>query len=432
VTARQPRIFIGICEIADYYRQLRAGFEQLGYDAVFVNLFPHPFHETPKDMPRTAKLAAAAARRHAQSDGPVKPLWRFVALLLRLPVFLWAVTTRDLFIFGFGLSFFGHLELPLLRLLRKRIVFIFHGSDSRPAYLNGVEAPTAGCETVDKVIELTRRKKRRVRTVDRWADVVVDNPLSAHLHERPCVSFQAIGVPRATLPATDRAAQRPIRAFHSPSNPGPKGSQEIRDAVDRLRSRGFSLELIELRGVPHERVIEALADVDFAIDQVYSDVAMAGFASEAAAAGVPVVVGGYGRDAIDDALRGRPFPPVLFCRPDDLESSLERLTTDRELRRELGTAARRFVETEWSPPAVAKRLLEAIEGRRPDWVFDPRHITYLHGTGLSEARARSLVRSTIERGGVSALCVRDKPTLEAQLVKFAGLEPDQRGEDSLS
>jgi hypothetical protein len=34
------------------------------------------------------------------------------------------------------------------------------------------------------------------------------------------------------------------------------------------------------------------------------------------------------------------------------------------------------------------------------------------------------VRSVIDRGGVSALCVGDKPALEARLVAFADLEAD--------
>ena len=185
--------------------------------------------------------------------------------------------------------------------------------------------------------------------------------------------------------------------------------------------------MVELSGVPHDRVLEALRDADLVVDQLYSDVALAGFAGEAAAAGLPVVVAGYGRDEIEEALCGRPFPPVVFCRPDDLEETLERLATDGKLRREFGDSARKYIECELGPRDLAQRLLDAIGGERPEWMFDPQRITYVHGCGLTEAAARRLVGAMIERGGVAALCVADKPALEARLVEFADVDPNTAG-----
>ena len=421
---RRPRIFIGLTEIADYYAQLQAGLEELGYDTVFVSLAPHPFYSSPSRgrVPAVARLASKAEARAARSSGRRRALstcWRLAALSLRLPLLLWAIATREIFIFGFASSFFAYRELPLLKLLGKRVIYIFNGSDSRPPYLNGSLRGSAPWREPDWFIRSTRQTKRRVATIDRSADVVVDNPLSAHLHERPVVSFTAIGVPRRPLPETRRAAREPVRVLHSPSNPVAKGSEAIRAAVDRLRARGLPIELVELSGVSHDRVLEELREVDLVVDQLYSDVALAGFAAEAAAAGVPVVVCGYGREAIEEALCGRPLPPVVFCRPDELEPSLERLATDAELRRDLGRSGRSFVKRELSPRDVAQRLLDAVDGRRPEWMFDPHRISYVHGAGLDEAAARKLVRATIERGGVGALCVGDKPELEQRLLEFA-------------
>jgi glycosyltransferase involved in cell wall biosynthesis len=425
---RRPRIFLGLTEIADFYAQLQAGLDELGYDAVFVNLTPHPFYRTDwrGHIPRVARLAIAVAKRDAHSSGkwlPFRVLWRLVALVLRLPLLLWAVATREIFIFAYGSTFFDYRELPLLRLLGKRVVYVFHGSDARPPYLDGAQTDAQGVVDGDALVESTKRKKRHLRTIDRLADVVITGPLSAHLHERLLVSAVAIGIPRTTLRVTVPPTREVLRVLHSPSHARAKGSDAIRAAVERLRERGVPLELVELSGVAHERVLEALNDADLVIDQLYSDTAMAGFAAEAAAAGRAVVVGGYGRDAIESALCGRPFPPVLFCRPEDLERTLERVATDEGLRRDLGRRAREFIEREWSPSAVAERLLDAIDGRRPEWVFDPREIRYVHGVGLTEAQARSLVRATIDRGGVAALCVGDKPDLEAKLVQFAQADP---------
>lgn len=423
----RPRLFIGLEEIADYYAPLRAGLEELGYDAVLVTLKRHPFYGMVCGgrVPGVARIAMRAADRDARSAGRAavfRMWWWLAARFLRVPLLLWAVARCEIFVFGFASTFFLYLELPLLKLCRRRVVYIFHGSDSRPPYLDGAVTSPDAWQDPDVVIRSTRRTKRKLRLIDRWADVIVDNPLSAHLHERSIVSFQAIGTPRVPPRSAPRVDGGVLRVLHSPSHRYAKGSEEISSAIERLRARRISIELVELSGVPHDRVIDALGEVDLVVDQLYSDVALAGFAGEAAAAGLPVVVAGYGRDEIDDALCGRPFPPVVFCRPDQLEENIERLAVDSELRRELGVSARSFVERELAPRAVAQRLIDAIGGLRPEWTFDPRRITYVHGCGLAEPAAQRLVRATIERGGVAALCVEDKPALEARLIEFSGVD----------
>jgi hypothetical protein len=74
-----------------------------------------------------------------------------------------------------------------------------------------------------------------------------------------------------------------------------------------------------------------------------------------------------------------------------------------------------------SPRAVARRFVEAINGEHAEWEFDPQATERLHGSGLTEEGVRSMIGETIQRGGVAALCVDDKPDLRARLVAFAGL-----------
>ena len=226
MTERRPRIFIGLVEIADCYAPLQEGLEELGYDAVLVTFFRHPFYGMVSrgDVPAVARVAMAAADRDARSlerPLPLRVWWWLAARVLRLPVLVWAVATRDVFVFGFASTFFAYLELPLLKLLRKRVVYIFLGSDSRPPYLNGALTSPDAWENPDALVRSTRRTKRRVRIIDRWADVVVDNPLSAHFHELPIVSFLAIGIPRApsrsSASGTSRRRSRVARAFASRS-----------------------------------------------------------------------------------------------------------------------------------------------------------------------------------------------------------------------
>src|SRR3546814_2839337 len=67
-------------------------------------------------------------------------------------------------------------EIWLYRKLRVRIIALFHGSDSRPPFLAPNVSKLSAKEMLNRTL-LTRARTDRVRA---FADVIVDNPLSAH------------------------------------------------------------------------------------------------------------------------------------------------------------------------------------------------------------------------------------------------------------
>jgi len=147
---RSQRIFLGFQEIAGYYAQLHQGFTELGVQSTFVNLSDHPFQYEggeARGLTRSIKQARASRRT-------LRPLsLRGLCLLvwegwLRICLLIWAVTKFDSFILGFGSTFLqrSSLDLMVLKLFRKRVVFVFHGSDARPAYLDGSVAENAGSQ----------------------------------------------------------------------------------------------------------------------------------------------------------------------------------------------------------------------------------------------------------------------------------------------
>jgi hypothetical protein len=416
---RPKRAFLGLTEIAGYYGGLAEGLRAHGVEAVVCDLSGNRYDFAQGPKPAVVRLAESLARRNARvsRSSPAKPVWKALALASRAPLFAWAALRFDLFVFGFGTSFFTQRELPLLRRLRKRLVHVFHGSDSRPPYLDG---SLMDGRTAEECIALTRAVKARLRAIERSVDLVVSNPLSSQLHERPFVSFLALGVPRRCGQAAEPRTGPP-RALHSPSHPAAKGTNEIREAVRRLNARGVELELVELTGRPNADVLAAIGECDFVVDQIYADVAMAGFSSEAACASRAAVVGGYGRSALEAAMRGSPFPPVYFCEPDDVEAAIERLAVDREYRLRLGAQARTFVAERWAPDEVAGRLLAALDGD-DTFVVDPATIEYVEGGGLNRDRLRALLRDVVALGGTEALQLNDKPELERRLLALAEAE----------
>jgi len=445
--SRAPRVFLGLTEIAGYYANLQRGLHELGFPATLVALDDHPFKYAASEGPLISRCVKwLVQRRQAVSASARQRRLFWIALegCARLALLGWALCSFDVFVLGFGTTFLGlpGIELRLMRAFGKRIICVFHGSDSRPAYLDGaLMAPRLG-RTDRDCARLVQKAKARVSALDRFADYVIDHPLAAHLHERTCVQWLAIGVPGIAMPEGQLASPAipdrrhgAVRILHAPSDPEVKGTSRIRQSIDNLRARGHAIEFVEIVGKPHADVQSELRKCDLVVDQLYSDTPMAGFAAEAAAYGKPTVVGGYGMQALSSWICSDDWPPTAYCHPDELEQTMERLIVDGDYRTRLGRQAKQFVEDRWSPGAVAGRFQQMIEGSVPrTWLFDPRDLRYVHGGGVSEERARELIAGVLQVGGRGALQVGDKPELERMLIEFAesGSMTSRRGVMSCS
>ncbi len=422
------RVFIGLQEVAGYYGNLAQGFRELGVAADFVSFTEHPFQYQHAQPPsRFARAVAWVSRGRGKARGAhplVRGIWTAADIATRLLFFGAACLRYDAFIFGFNSTFFSYRELPVLRRLGKKIVYVYNGSDSRPTYLDGSEMARDRDLTIQQCIERTRKKKATLRTIERDATAIVANPLSAQLHEKPFVSFLLTGLPfplpEANLVRPDVPEDAPVRILHSPSHPEAKGTPAIREMIERLREKGCHIDFVEVIGKPNREVLEELVKCDLVIDQLYSDQPVAGFAAEAAGFARPAVVGGYGQEVFHEVMPAERIIPVCYRHPDEVEAALEFLIRDKSARSDLGQQARAFVATHWSPKEVARNYLHILEDAVPAaWIVDPAEIRYVRGACMSEDRARDIVAAVIEQGGIDALQVGDKPELQRALVAFA-------------
>ena len=355
---------------------------------------------------RESRCGFRPRRTLSRANLALKWWWWCTARFLRLPLLAWAVAKHDTFVFGFASSFFAYLELPLLKLLRKRVVYIFPGSDSRPPYLNGAVArPEDARVNPDALVRTTRRTKPRVRTIERWADVVVANPLSAQLHERPIVSYLAAREPRVASRSTPRGIGSRSRGARSVAT---RSEGVRRDPVDGRASSSARAptRLVELSGVPRARPGSA-AGRRLVVDRSTPTSRSSGFAGEAAGAGRQVVVGGYGRDEIEEHCAVGRFRLSCSVVP-RISRASSSASRPRRAHRELGESACTFVEDELRSRDVAQRLLDAIDGRRPEWTFDQQRITYVHGRPHRIRGTRARTGDGRPRGRVCALR-GDKP-----------------------
>jgi glycosyltransferase involved in cell wall biosynthesis len=415
-------VFIGPVEIAGYYTRLAGALREVGVDAVAIDLSGHAFrYEVSSATNRWVRMATLATVRTEAAKGRARRLlWRAAKIVSRIPLLIWALIRFDAFIFGYGQTLFDGRELPLLRAAGKRIVFVFNGSDARPPYVDGADMGASKGMSIPACVALARRKKERLRRIERYAHAIVSQPAFSLLFERPVVDFFRIGVPWIPGAVVEPHPGGTVRIVHSPSDPEVKGSDRIRQTVDELRAEGRDLELVELRGVPNEVVRDEVARADFVIDQLYSDAPMVGFATEAAAAGRPAIVGGYAWPQLHEIYDTDSMPPVEECHPDGLRTAILSLADDPAYREALGSRARAFVESTWSRRRIAERYLALLRGEIDyGWLFDPRRLRYVHGVGLTEERAREIVAACLAEGGVAALQLADKPELEQAFVEFA-------------
>ena len=427
-----PRVFIGLVEIAGYYGGLARGLRELGVPVSHVTIREHPYYGCGVPHGSLAiRVSNWLTRLHERALARRLTRWGFKPVRwvhLRM-LFLWAIAKHDVFVFSYGVSFFERRDLPVLKWLGKKLIFVFNGSDTRPPWMSGayVADPVV---SLAELSTITASSKQMVREVERYADVCVNHPLSAHFHEKPFANYLYIGNPGyidvasrydpAAPRQADESAPAPVRVVHAPSKPTLKGSDFFRAMVDRINVGLPRVEYVELRGRPHSEVLAELARCDFVIDELYSDISLAGLGTEAASFGKPALVGGYGRDALERARRGLPLPLDMYWHPEKLEAAFERLVSDEAWRRRCGETARIFVRDNWQPRLLAEKFLSLITGIAPaDWFFDPKDIVYFHGWGVSEERLRQRLGELIAHCGICALQLADKPALERAVVEFA-------------
>ncbi len=425
---------MGFTEIAGYYTQLRKGFEELGIRVCQVSSVANRFaYAPPTRLERWTQWLSSKCRRDVAPATAKEKLYHRLAASVEWMGVRLAAQFYDVFIFGFGDSFDGALtgdrrqrDLAYLKRKGKTIVCVYHGSDIRPPYLNGIrrDMPASG---------LSRRTKAlatHIKNAEEYADVIVSHPPMAVMQTKSFAQYLIVGIPMSfpadvELPrkAEDDAGYRKgvdtSVILHAPSNSEIKGSAVIEDVIAEMKTDGHLIEFIRLQNKPHAEVIETLQSIDFVIDEIYSDTPMAHFAAEAAYFAVPAVVCG-----LDVAAQSALVASVTrgnlshFGRPEDLKRLVLELITHPQMRRAIGRHAKAHVRTQWSPAAVARRFVALARNEAPgEWCFDPvSGEQLLGGMGLSKPARDALLKRYIEAVGDKALMLDNKPETKRQLL----------------
>jgi len=311
--------------------------------------------------------------------------------------FVEAIERFDILHFHFARSLFPDSwggvpplwDLPIYRILGKKVFVTFHGSDIRIRRIHLEVNPYSYYRASD--IRYDDDRTTKVTEVWRtYADAMfMTSPDYLHFVPDGIVMPRIIDL--AEWPDQEPEQRDVPRILHVPSRRGTKGTDEIVAGIEQLRAEGLDFDFEFLEGVPHAEAKRAIQSADIVIDNLitgdYELVSMEAMASSRVAV---AHVAELSRQAFPDA-------PVYSVDPPTFVERLRALIPDVEQRRSLAARGRAHVAATHDAPVIAARLVEyyerpskPVQGRAfPDWlsIEGSRRIERLERE-LSAARIR--------------------------------------------
>lgn len=421
------RIYIGNVEIAGYFKRLKDGFDTIGVQSDLVYLMANRFYNIKS---RPVEDMAQKLFRFFKSHKKLAylPVLLPIALIigvLRFIVFVNALIKYDVFILN-SEPFFNFKELAILKWFNKKIIVVFLGTESRPAYLSGnsVQCKYMAGDNylLAKCYKDVKAQHKKIALIEKYADYIINHPPTALFQQKPFIAWCHIGFPNdepKDFVFTKQSPSRIIKILHAPSNPVAKGSSIIEGIIHKLRNEGLPVEFVRLENVPNEKVLDELAKCDLVVDEMYSDIPLGGLGTEAAFALKPVINGGYYADQILEDYLVDVITPSCFCLPEHVESQIRSYILDPVKRRHDAEVLNNFVKNHWNSKAVAGRYMLILDDKVPqEWMYLPSDISYFLGYGIEKSRLQDFLLAYVAKFGDGALFLDDKPALKNKLLEF--------------
>ncbi len=283
--------------------------------------------------------------------------------VIKLLFFFTCLFKYKIFHFYFGHSFYKtNIDLPLLKLLGKKIIMTYCGSDIRLIKLERERNQYGHLLKIGINDEkYDTLKKMRMKWHKIWVNKVIA-PRNLYIHAKEVFSenkiVKNIWIHNVLdLNEYESMACREsdtINIVHAPSNKLIKGTKYVDQAIDELKQRGFNFKYTCLANIDNEQVKNILKnEADIVLDQFLLG-GFGTFAVEAMAFGKPVVC------FLIESVRKEHYPdcPIVNANIDNLSETIASLLDDPILREKLGKQGRKFVERHFDSESVNKELLE--------------------------------------------------------------------------
>lgn len=343
------RIFLGLTDVANITVNYAKGFKALGhqvFSAVWNKSYFYPDSEY--------DLIIDNRNPGTKHNNTLLTYLKISAQMTQLA----RSFNCDLFIMYAPAVLPTHLYYPILKLLGKKIITAFWGSDIRYWYAFAEEMKYFGAQ--DEMLpffEYAKNrpggsywdKKRTVRVAEKHSDLIISQPDCAQLQTRP---YMRCNVP---LDLSQYKFNIPGRAkpliLHAPSVPEAKGTDVVLNIIKEIRDEGLEFEFRLIEKMPNKQLRDLLTDSDIIIDQLYS-ATVAGLSAEAMATGNAVLA-----RYMPDYCKVPPDCPVVNVSKFTLKDNLRQIILDVDQRKKLANLGPPYVETANDHIKICKDLL---------------------------------------------------------------------------
>lgn len=237
----------------------------------------------------------------------------------------------DIFHFHFSSVLPFGMDVPIWKILKKKVIIHHHGSDIRHKQEFKMYLKFADIILVSTPDLLN------------WSPTAIWIPNPISLDD---FSYYGVGYKNKT---------ECVNIIHAPSNRVKKGTEHVIKAINILNNEGYNIDFTLIENMPHHKAIEFYKNADIVIDQLL--IGWYGvFSTECMAYGKPVCV--YIHDNLESYI---PFNSIINTSPKNIIENLRVLIENRTLRKDVGDNGRNYVENVHDSKKIAKRLLELYE-----------------------------------------------------------------------
>ena len=432
---KRKRILWAGNNIAGHYQFLHDEFCRIGIKSHITHV-SHKFNysQSYKEKSKIIKIYLYITKQRQSSSRLNRYLSRILLNIYFFIIFLpWIALNIDVIFYCVGktLSEFDLLELIIIKFLRKKIVFTFHGSDVRPPYIS---APSFMSNQPNKstLLYLNKTTKSILKIVKRaeiFADEILVSPSASAFFKRKVVNISLLGNPinekNITLKNSFKVSSKitkTIKILHSPSHASTKGTYEIKKMIDKLKLMGYSIDYSVIKNKSNKTVLKALTKTDIVIDSLWNESPAGTFPAEAAFCGKPVLIGSYFASSKYSVYTDNiHIPPYCFVTPDKFFNELTKLVSDYSYRNKKGRELLNYMKKYKTLNSIANEYLKLADSKlKKEFYYFPKKVCYPYGYGAPQERIREFVKEYIKVYGREGLALNNNPILESNLLDRIG------------
>lgn len=346
------RIFIGLTDVANITDNYAKGFRALGHEVFTVVWSKSRFYpDAEYDLVIDSGLSASSGFK------------RYLNIFINLLKIIQGLKC-DLFILYAPAVLPTYLYYPILKLLGKKIITAFWGSDVRYWYAFAQEMKRLGAEAeVYPFFEYARTrsggsywdKLHTIKTAEQYSDLIISQPDCAQLQTQPYMRCN-LPIDLSQFEFKIHGREKPL-ILHAPSVPEAKGTDIVMKVINELKAEGLQFEFRLIQNMPNAELRALLSESDIVVDELYS-ATVGGLSAEAMASGNAVLV-----RYMEEYCKVPKGCPAINTNKFTLKENLREIIVNIEKRKQAAVLGRPYVELANDHVKICKTLLAWLENK---------------------------------------------------------------------